>query len=345
MADTQPAPAPGTTDGPVPQGPSLGDATQAFLGLLEPEQPETPETEEAAPDEEVEESEPEEEPEAEEAEEESEAEDTEEEPEDEEEEPSVYAVKVDGEEVEVSLEELLAGYSRQSAFTKRTQALAEQRRELESNKANYNQEIAQIQAERQQYVDALHNVIQNSMSNLDQFQNINWDRLKEDDPLDYVTKKEEYREAQDRVRAMQEQQHQVMEQQQVDLQKQHQETLAREHGLMVEKLPEWGEQAKQQEMATQLSTYAQEQGFLPQEIGQLVDHRSLLVLRKAMMYDQMQTADLKSKKVKGKPKVVRSGKGAEKKQETRKRARSKMQRLQQTGHIQDAAAMFEEFIV
>lgn len=43
-----------------------------------------------------------------------------------------YKVKVDGQEVEVGLKELLAGYARQSDYTKKTQALAEQRRSLES---------------------------------------------------------------------------------------------------------------------------------------------------------------------------------------------------------------------
>ena len=113
---------------------------------------------------------------------------------------------------------------------------------------------------------------------------------------------------------------------------------------MAEKLPEWADPDKQQKIVKDLGSYAESQGYQPEEIRTLIDHRSILVLRKAMLYDRMQSADLKTKKVKGKPRVVRSGKGAEKQQSAKKRARSKMQRLQQTGHIQDAAAMFEEFI-
>ena len=69
----------------------------------------------------------EEEPE-EEAEEESEAES--EEPDEEAEEELLYAVKVDGSEQEVTLDELMKGYSRQSDYTKKTQELAEGRKAI-----------------------------------------------------------------------------------------------------------------------------------------------------------------------------------------------------------------------
>jgi hypothetical protein len=41
-----------------------------------------------------------------------------------------YSVKVDGQEIEVPLSELVKGYSRQAHFTRQSQALAEQRRQL-----------------------------------------------------------------------------------------------------------------------------------------------------------------------------------------------------------------------
>ena len=45
-----------------------------------------------------------------------------------------YKVKVDGEEIEVTQEELLRGYMRQKDYTQKTQALAEQRRQFEQYK-------------------------------------------------------------------------------------------------------------------------------------------------------------------------------------------------------------------
>ena len=167
---------------PLPVVPgSVTEAQNAFLGLMEPEE-EKPETEESAPTEDVEESteetqdEPlEEDVPEEEAEEESEEESEEEElDEDElEEEPEVYAVKVDGEELEVSLDELVKGYSRQSDYTRKTQELASQREEMAQLQQQWASEISQAQAERQQYIDALGHFVQNSMAGLEQFSNVN----------------------------------------------------------------------------------------------------------------------------------------------------------------------------
>ena len=120
MADTQQAPQ-------VVEEASTGSITEAqnaLLGLMDPEE-EKPETEEAQPTEE-EESTPEEEDESlEEASEESEEveEDDEEGTDNQQEEGEelLYAVNVGGEEQEVTLDELVSGYSRQSDYTKKTQ--------------------------------------------------------------------------------------------------------------------------------------------------------------------------------------------------------------------------------
>ncbi len=188
MADKQVAPL------PVDPG-SIVEAQSAILGLLEPEEV-TPETEDSTPTEDVEESteETQDEPLEEEVlEEESEVEEESEEEEldeDEvEEEPEVYAVKVDGEELEVSLDELVNGYSRQSDYTRKTQELASQRDEMTQLQQQWASEISQAQAERQQYIDALGHFVQNSMAGLEQFSNVNWEQLRETDPIAFVTKK------------------------------------------------------------------------------------------------------------------------------------------------------------
>ncbi len=64
------------------------------------------------------------------------------------EEPSgeAYTVKVDGEEQEVSLEELRDGYQRQSDYTRKTQELASERRRLQQAEAIVSS-LSQIQRE------------------------------------------------------------------------------------------------------------------------------------------------------------------------------------------------------
>lgn len=46
-----------------------------------------------------------------------------------------YKVKASGEEVEVTLDDLIKGYQREADYTKKTQTLAEQRKQVESERA------------------------------------------------------------------------------------------------------------------------------------------------------------------------------------------------------------------
>ena len=338
---------------PLPVVPgSITEAQNAFLGLMEPEK-ETPETEESAPTEDVEESTEETQAEPleedvleEEAEQASEEESEEEElAEDEsEEEPDVYVVKGDGEELEVSLDELVKGYSRQSDYTRKTQELAGQRDEMTKLQQQWNNEISQAQAERQQYIDALGQFVQNSMGGLEQFQNVDWENLRQTDPIAFVTKKEELREAQDRVRQAQEEQARVNKQQQEETAKLRQLAIQEEHAKLVAAVPEWNNTEKRGKMASELSSYALEQGFTKEELQQLIDHRSLLVLMKAQKYDALQKSDVKAKKIKNKPKVVRSGKGSTKKSDAKSKRIASMKRLKQTGKAEDAASLFEDYV-
>ena len=336
MADTQPAPQEG----------SIEEAHEAILSLLEPEK-EKSEEEEAAPTEEEEsteetqdeslEEEPEEETE-EESEEESEGSD------DEAEEDLLYAVKVDGEEHEVTLNELMKGYSRQSDYTKKTQEISEQRKQFQSSAERHEVEMAQIRNERQQYVQTLQNIIEGSTQSLDKFVDVDWETLKATNPIEYVTKREEYREMQEKIQAIKHEQVAVQSKQNDDMKQLHAQTLHREHQLMADALPEWGDPKKQHEIGSHIRDYARVQGFSDEEIGSLVDHRSLIVLRKAMLYDEMNSSDVKSKKLKNKPRVVRSGKGVSRKDDSKRKRASKMNRLQKSGHVDDAASILEDLM-
>ena len=342
MADKQPAPQ--AHEDQLQPG-SLWEAQAALLKMTEPEG-ETPETEEATPTEEEEsqpvaedesleeETEEEEEPEGEEESEETDVEEGEE----------LYTVKVDGTEREVSLNELLNGYSRQSDYTKKTQQLSQERQQMGQLQQQWQQEMIAAQTERQQYIDALGQVVNQSMTGLEEYANIDWETLKEDDPIAYVTRRDEFREAQGNVRAMQEQQAYAMQQQEAEMQNAIQYRAREELGMLVEKVPEWKDKETRQELTKNLREYATGQGFSPEEISSLIDHRSLIVLMKAQKYDAMQNSDVKSKKLKNKPKVVRSGTGTTSKATSKSKRAAKMTRLQSSGHVDDAVSILEDMM-
>ena len=337
MADTQEAPQ-AVNVSEAPDG-SVIEAQEALLKMMEPEK-ETPETEEEQPTEEEESTE---ETQDESLEEESEEDDEEgSENREEEGEELIYAVNVGGEEHEVTLDELMKGYSRQSDYTKKTQEISEQRKEMEGYRSKVEAEINQIQEERAQYVNAINHYVDGMTNSMQQFNSINWDELRQLDPIEYMTKKEEQRDFMDKIETAKKTQAEAMAKAEQEHKIQFAETVREEQGKLIEKLPAWGNPEQKQKIASEMREYAVRNDFSNEELDMLNDHRAFVVLYKAMEYDKQKQANPRAKKVRNKPRVVRSG-APQSKQSKNKSSRAKsMKRLQETGHVDDAAALLED---
>jgi len=257
-----------------------------------------------------------------------------------EDEEAEFLFEIDGQ--ELTVDEIRKGYLRQSDYTKKTQSLAEQRKEIDALTERYNAQLNQIQIERQQYIQHLQALSQNQ--DPEKKFDIDWERLRLEDPLEYVTKRQEFQEAKDRANELKERARQARAKAAADQQEQWAKVVEHEKAQLIAALPEWGETESQRQLATDLRAYAQGVGYSEPEIDSLVDHRSFLVLRKAMLYDQLQGANPKAKKLKGKPKVIRAGKGNSPTQQQRDAQKTKRNQLKNTGHIRDAAKVFEDFI-
>ena len=125
-------------------------------------------------------------------------------------------------------------------------------------------------------------------------------------------------------------------------QHEHRQMLQQETTALVTALPEWGDSSKQPDIAKNIRSYATENGFTKEELDSLVDHRSILVLLKAQKYDQLQNSDVRGKKLKNKPRVIRSGTGGDKKADSKSKRTAKMKRLRSSGHVDDAASILED---
>ena len=255
-----------------------------------------------------------------------------------------YTVKIDGEERQVTLNELQDGYQRQADYTRKTQALAEQRKQAEDFSSKYASEVEQIQAERNYYVQSLQHLIDGSMGEVDKFANLDWEQLKAEDPLEYVSMKDEFRDRQERFHSIQHEQQQAQGRQEAVVAQNYSQSLAEEGKKLEEALPEWKDPKLRQKLVTKLRSYAADQGFTEDELTSLSDSRSVMVLLKAQKYDELQKTDVKSKKLRNKPRVVRSGSPSSKADNDKARRKSDMKRLRQTGHINDAVGLFEDFI-
>ena len=197
-------------------------------------------------------------------------------------------------------------------------------------------------AQRQQYEQALGQLGQQLSQNMSKFQNVDWQRLKNEDPLEYVTKRDEFREEQERIKSVHYHQQQVQVQQQQEMEQIRQKAVAEEIGKLGKLIPEWNDPDAQPKIAKDIMDYGVTSGFTKEEMEGLVDSRSVYLIHKAMKYDALQNADLKNKKVKNKPKMTKSGAKRPKSDAKRRRKAELSKQLNSSGKVADAAKLLED---
>ena len=250
-----------------------------------------------------------------------------------------YTIKVDGEEIEVGIDELKNGYQRQADYTRKSQALAEQRKETEAILS----ERQRLEQERQMYANGLQMLREQQSSKLQEFENTDWQTLKDEDPYQYILKRDEYRDAQEKVQNVLQQQAIIQQEQAEEAQKARAHFVQQEYNRLVEALPEWNDQ--ESTIKKDVQEYARSVGFLPEEINQLADHRSVLVIKKAMEYDKLtKKVAPKKKAVKKVPKVQKSGRGNSKEDSAAEAVKQKRARLRKSGKQDDAASIFYDML-
>ena len=248
---------------------------------------------------------------------------------DEEESSQTYTVRVDGEEVEVTIDELLSGYSRTQDYTRKTMALADQRKSLES-------ELDQIRQERAQLTQVLEQIdVQ------DQEQEPNWDLLYQQDPQQWLIQREVWREKQERKRAVVEEKQRLLQAQEVDKQRVIAQFVEQERGKLAEVLPQWRDEKVAKAEKAKVADYAKRIGFSDQEISQFYDHRAVTTLYKAMKFDELQSG--KPKAAKKTAPVAKAG-AATTAPKGRDAYRKSQQRLAKTGKVADAANAFKHLL-
>jgi hypothetical protein len=253
------------------------------------------------------------------------------------EETPTYRVKVDNEEVEVTLDELLQGYSRTKDYTKKTQALAETRKAIEAEKAR----IEEAKQLRDTYAQRLQ-VIEEMLSQGDDKENLA--ELKETDPIGYAIKVAERAEKEKQLQAVQAERQRLAQQQQQEQQEVLKQHLASEAQKLKEWIPEFRDEAKAEVARRQIKEYAKSIGFTDQELANVYDARAVQTLYKAMQYEKLvKGKGVATKKVAEAPKTLKAG--TSNPQSSEKDAVKKdFQKLKSTGKKADAAKLFERFI-
>ena len=200
--------------------------------------------------------------------------------------PSLYAVKVDGAEKQVTLEELKRDYSGQAYIQKGMQEAAAARKEAESI-------FQTLQTERQQFLATLENIQQQGVMRAPQAPDI---RLMDTDPIGYMQQKAHY---DNNVQDYQSQQRQLYDQAQRHnaLQEQaRKEELQQQTRRLIEAIPEFGDPEKAPVLQNKLLQFASKYGLSAEEVASNVDARLVQVLYDAYKYNRLSAVKDKAKK-------------------------------------------------
>jgi len=255
--------------------------------------------------------------------------------EEESEQPQLYTIKVDGQDTEVTLEELQNGYSRQRDYTRKTQELAEQRKAIEAQQ----QEVSQKDAIYSQLLPRMESTLKGELEN-----EPDWNALYEADPIAYVREKDVWNEKKQKLQAVQAESKRIQEESNVEQQKKFQQFVEYGQQQLLNLIPEWQDNKIASREKTAIKDYAMNAlGYTQQEIDAVYDYRQLIGLRNGWLYNKTQQATkVKPTEKKAAARTARPGTSNVPKSTTPvKRAK---QRLAKTGKVQDAAKLFEQII-
>lgn len=212
--------------------------------------------------------------------------------------------KVQGEQTEVNLADLLKSYQVESDLTKKSMKLAEERKtwqaERESSQAKINADLQKTG----QYLAMAQNELTREYSAID------WGKLQAENPQEFLLKRQQFGERQARIeqaieQASQHAQGVLEEQQQADAEKQR-EHLAQENELLLAAIPSWSDDKIRKAETAKVAEFLESSGFSADEVATISDHRIIAMAHKAMNGSEVATAaDLAKKKVSKAPKLVK----------------------------------------
>ena len=163
------------------------------------------------------------------------------------EQPELYTVKQNGIETQVTLEELQNGYSRQQDYTRKTQELANQRKEIESQQAELSQKD-------EVYRDLLPKLEASLEAELGK--EPDWKQLYENDPIAYVREKDVWNEKKKQLEATKAEQQRLKDDEIAKQREQIEQFIQFGNQELLKKVPEWKDTEKANSEKIAIRDYA-----------------------------------------------------------------------------------------
>ena len=211
-------------------------------------------------------------------------------------------VKVDGQESDVALADVLKAYQLEKHVQAKSITIAEQQKawEAEQVKAKTALEANLSRA------DTLGKLARQQL--MAQYQGIDWNKLRVEDPAQWAVLNTEFNQ---RAGAIDLHLAEVAKQQETlaqEAQQKRLDAIPKERERMYEIRPEWRDEKVFQTARGDMSSYAKKLGFTDAEIGNIFDHRYMAVLHDAARYAALQAQNpAKLKQVRAAPQMSAPG--------------------------------------
>lgn len=239
--------------------------------------------------------------------------------------PQTLKVKVDGQDVEVTLDDLKRSYSGQAYIQQRMQEVANHKKEVEAVYQALSEERAKVTQFFQQ-------VQQGGVPQPPQMPS---QELAQKDPMKYNAELGRYVQEREKYDQFMSQTQALTAQQSEAQQRAMQAHLAQQAEMLKQAIPEFADPDKGGQLRQRLVQVGNEYGFSQEELAGINDYRTVQVLNDARKWRELQAG--KGEAVKKADKARPVVKPGAKKTNTKVNQREKQkQRLKQTGRLDDA---------
>jgi len=245
---------------------------------------------------------------------------------------STFTVKVAGQELKVTLDELKKGYSRDADYRRKTEELSFEKKQFQSETEQQRQDYSKRITELNQILAFTQQQLNSEISNVD------LNKLYEEDPVE-ATKVER------QIRLKKEKMMDAANKLQQEQQRQLSSYVQEQQKILAEKMPEFNDAQKASTAKNNLRNFLNSYGFKDAEIGQIYDHRIVMLVNDALKYRNVKNVKPVSAAQASKPgKFLSSGVKKDSNDMNFQRRKEKLGRLKKTGNVKDAASIFYDII-
>ena len=245
---------------------------------------------------------------------------------------STYKVKVAGQELDVTLDELKNGYSRDADYRRKTEELSYEKKQFMSESEKQRQDYSSKLNELNQLMSVAQEQLNAEINSAD------LDKLYDEDPTEAARVERRLKRKQDKL-------NQAVQKTQLEQQQQFESFLQDQQKKLTLKMPEFSDPAKSSQLKNNMRSYLTSYGFNDQEIAQVYDHRIVMLVNDAMKYRNMQNSKPNlAKKITKPGKVFSSGVKKDKADLNLTKRKEKLGRLKKTGSIKDATSIFLDMV-